>query len=437
LAAGDFNADTRTDLVVPVLERNEIWILGGQGDGTFGSVSRAAVAPGPWALADGDFDRNGTRDLAVVSIDSNTLTIFLGGGDLTLSPAGTYETGPGPVALAVSDLNRDGAVDIVPVGGGEGDVFLGRGDGTFLRASSFLSGDLASGMAVGDFNGDGVPDVAVANRGYVLEEPPFPYVEGDVSLLIGNGDGSFQPRAVLASFFSASAVASSDLNSDGILDLVVADEGNLLSTMPGGVTVLIGDGRGAFTAGSPMAAGFGPQIVEIADYDVDGRRDLAVPSNSSDVSIFLGRGDGSFAPPSRHGGGFLLTSGDFNSDQKPDLVMSLAFGATILLNRGGSARTLVLDLSLSLSIGPGGRMARVSWRTDQEREIQGFNVVAIIRSGGRIQFNNDLLACHECTTGRGSEYFFDIRRPRSSRRVFVEVVYLDGRVERFGPASGR
>src|SRR5439155_552784 len=157
---------------------------------------------GSSSLAVGDFNGDGQPDLAVANFDSDDVSILLGKGDGDFQSAVTYRTGVHPVFVAVGDLNGDGRTDLVvadagsfvaymPRTGGSLSVLLGNGDGTFQAAVNYAVRTYPQSVAVGDFNGDGKPDLAVANR-----DPESIYTGGNVRLLLGKRDGNFQPAAI-------------------------------------------------------------------------------------------------------------------------------------------------------------------------------------------------------------------------------------------------
>src|SRR6266436_6398742 len=147
---------------------------------------------------------------------------------------------------------------------------------SFIARRDFTAGYDPISVAVGDFNGDGVPDLVVADR-----------VSNNVSVLLGNGDGTFQTPVAFATGTRPQSVAVGDFNGDGKLDLVVANEGS------NNVSVLLGNGDGAFQAAQNFPAGTNPQSVAVGDFNGDGKLDLAVANEGSgDVSVLLGNGDG-------------------------------------------------------------------------------------------------------------------------------------------------
>jgi hypothetical protein len=191
----------------------------------------------------------------------------------------------------------------------------------FFPAVNYPVGANPFGVAVGDFNGDGIPDLAVANANQVGT------VNGSVSILIGNGDGTFKAAVSYDSGGNEpSAIATADFNGDGKLDLVVTNFGG-----GGGVpnvVLLLGNGNGTFKNPIAIVTETFPNLplyVAVADLDGDGKPDLAITSGGDDVSIFLGKGDGTFKQPvSYHVGNFptSIALADFNHDGKLDMAVS-------------------------------------------------------------------------------------------------------------------
>jgi hypothetical protein len=172
----------------------------------------------------------------------------------------------------VGDFNRDGKLDLAVAKGGSNGVsiLLGNGDGTFQSAVNYNAGINTSSVAVGDFNKDGKLDLVAANRS-----------SNAVSILLGDGDGTFQP-AVNYSVNNPQSVAVGDFNGDGKFDLAVANSaGNAVS-------VLLGDGDGTFQPAVNYSAGSNPLWVAVGDFNGDGKLDLAVANSASNnVSVLL------------------------------------------------------------------------------------------------------------------------------------------------------
>ncbi len=173
---------------------------------------------GPRSVAPGDFNSDGYQDLAVANINSNDVSILLGNGDGSFQPARNFVVGSQPVSVAVGDFNGDGWQDLAvayygrfPADPGGVSVLLGNGDGSFQPASNFAAGDNPFPVVVDDFNGDGNLDLAVANFGHGSDDT--------VSILPGNGDGSFRLSSNFVVGGNPSSLAVGDFNNDGLLDL--------------------------------------------------------------------------------------------------------------------------------------------------------------------------------------------------------------------------
>jgi hypothetical protein len=203
-----------------------------------------------------------------------------------------------PISSVSGDFNRDGALDVVTAGTDSHgasyvSILLGNGDGTFQAPGKFAAGAGAIAVTAGDFNSDGRLDLAVADRG----DPNTGQGRG-VSILLGNGDGTFQAPVLYDAGISPTSIVAGDFNSDGHLDLAVTDAG--ANGGAGGVSILLGDGHGGFQVQPPIALSNGvatPESITASDFNGDGRPDLAVAISNpgSDlVSILLGDGHGGF-----------------------------------------------------------------------------------------------------------------------------------------------
>jgi hypothetical protein len=310
-----------------VATNNAVSVLLGNGDGTFQAARTFAAGSGPRSVAVADVNADGLPDLIVANYGfTGSVSVLLGNGDGTFQAPRTFAAGPWARSVAVGDFNGDGRLDLA-VANYMGDydtvsVLLGNGDGTFQAPRSFAVGRGARSVAVADVNGDGLPDLVVANA-----------LSNDVSVLLGNGDGTFQIARNFPAGIGPQSVAVADVNGDGRLDLTVAYAGSFPDDYNGGVSVLLGNGDGSFQAARSFAAGRFPQSMAVADINGDGRLDVAV-AGSGGVRVLPGNGDGTFQTTYISYiaiGSPSLVAGDFNGDGWPDLATT---GVSILLNDG-------------------------------------------------------------------------------------------------------
>ncbi|PYJ97764.1 MAG: VCBS repeat-containing protein [Verrucomicrobia bacterium] len=352
VAVGDFNGDGKPDLAV--VGSANVSILLGKGDGTFQASVGYGAGTNPVSVAVGDVNGDGKLDLAVANEGLKAMpthnrcsvSVLLGNGDGTFQRAVSYAAGWYPFCVAVGDLNGDGKPDLAVAnqggvsaynGGwptaytnGSVSVLLGKGDGTFDPPVNYATGNYASShsVAIGDFNGDGRRDLAVAN--YASYDAIGSYTNGDVSVLFGNGDGTFQPAASYVVGAAPGSLAAGDFNGDSKDDLAV---GNSVS---GTVSLLLGKDNGTFQAAVNYAVGANPSSVAVGDFNSDGVADLAIANGgSATVSVLLGKGDGTFQTAIDYSwGGVSVAVGDFDGDGQPDLAAANNANIMVLLGKG-------------------------------------------------------------------------------------------------------
>jgi hypothetical protein len=289
--------------------------------------------------------------------------VLLGNGDGTFHAGVTYYVnGRSFNPITVGDFNRDGKVDLA-MGCGDGcaGIALGNGDGTFQPLSTFDSGGIGSiSVSVADVNSDGKQDLLTAN--YYCAD--CGYTSGTAGVLLGNGDGTFQEAVSYPSLgIWATGIAAADLNGDGKPDLVVANNcegGDCSNNTPGLVAVLLGNGDGTFQPGVAYSpGGVMTNAVAIADVNGDRKPDLLLANicgsgctgmnDEGSVGVLLGNGDGTFQPPVSYGtgglGAYALAVGDFNRDDRPDLaVANIYWPLGVLLNNVGPHDTTTTTL---------------------------------------------------------------------------------------------
>lgn len=335
IVAADLDSDGALDLVTTNQNSNNASVLRGRGDGTFASPLVYATGSVPRAVVAADFNGDGQPDLATANQGLNNVSILLSTGTCSLTcgqfaPAVRYSGRLHANAFAVADFNGDGKLDVAVATSGGIRIMLGRGDGTFSLGGNFFAGTTSSSMAVGDFNRDGKVDLAVANS-----------YAGDpsVSVLFGNGDGTFAAPVYYRVGGAPTSIVTGDFNGDGKLDLAFASY-----DFSNQIAVMLGNGDGSF--GAPVRYGTGgvlPFAIAAGDFNRDGKLDLAVTNlRDSSVSIFLGRGDGTMVFANRYNvaGSSSIAVADFNGDGKPDILTAASTAYCVLLGNGdGSFRS--------------------------------------------------------------------------------------------------
>ncbi len=254
-----------------------------------------------------------------------------GAGAPTFLPPVTYTTGVYPVAVAVGDLNGDGHADLAVATQGNGpdeggvSVLFNKGNGTFDIAAKYATGSGSGSVAIGDLNGDGKPDLAVANS-----------YDRTVSVLLNSGADTFSPaiKYVASDIYNTFSVALGDINGDGALDIVTANND---SNYKGYVSVLLNSGDGRFCTVLHLAAGVDPTIAFVGDLNGDGRIDIAV-RNTCGFTVLLAQGNGAYSTISTAAGTILngMTVGDLNGDGRADLAFA-SYGAarlSVFMNEG-------------------------------------------------------------------------------------------------------
>ncbi|HET6879384.1 MAG TPA: FG-GAP-like repeat-containing protein [Pirellulales bacterium] len=297
IVAADLNHDGKLDL--EVINSGHLDVLLGHGDGAFAAPVTYNLSLEVNTLAAGDVNGDGKTDLVLTGLTSDlsyAVETFLGNGDGTLQAPITTTFGQysGPVGyafdpdtIALGDFNGDGKLDLVAAAGIDQRVLLslGNGDGTFQSPVSFATDnipwvDIVKGtvpgsgtdsVVVGDFNHDGKLDIAAANRDAQT-----------ISVLLGNGDGTFQSAVNYQAGGPPNDLTVGDFNGDGNLDLAMTDPVDNI------VYVLSGNGHGAFRPPLEAASLNGPRLIAAGDFNNDGLVDLAVTGYVYPTSIATG-----------------------------------------------------------------------------------------------------------------------------------------------------
>lgn len=260
----------------------------------------------------------------------------------------TYDVGKNPTAVKAGDFNQDGFSDLVTsnISANTLSLLLGNGDGSFQPQVSIPACREPRNLAVQEFNGDTHQDLAVACSG-----------SNEVAIFLGHGDGTFKKTARYHVNRTPVSLASGDFNSDRQLDLVAALRNDKLQ-------LLFGNGNGKFRIGPLYEYGDTPTSVASADLNQDGHLDLAVTNGgpmSSAVSIWLGQGDGNFLLPTDYRTGkrpLSVSFADFNNDGAMDLFVVNGQMNTVTVFLGNGDGTFQEGIDSGGDAGPNHGLAR-------------------------------------------------------------------------------
>jgi len=407
LAAADLNGDGNPDLVG--LTPGYLVVLKGNGNGSFqlsGAYATTFNEGGSDSVIIADFDGDGYLDVAVgngdavllgPTVDTHSIHILLGNGDCTLQGSPFIGVAPamGPshkTGMAVADFTGDNLPDVVmndeygdlylsvnqghfqfaepsqiasgfahPVSaqlstngnfdlvgaevGGTGNVLvmLGNGNGTFQAVSKYPVGSSPSSIAVGNLNGDSEPDIAVLTT--------TSNGSGDVAVLLASAGGGFSAAVSYPVGTYPVGIVLGDFNGDQILDIAVLNSDSSIS-------ILINNGQGVFTPAASLMAGASAVAIAAGDLNGDNKIDLAVAygnSSNTGISMFLGNGNGTFQPAVTLTTELFPNSlliGDFNQDGIQDLAVSHQLDTTFLFGQGGGSFAPEIGMVAGNYLGP-------------------------------------------------------------------------------------
>ncbi len=314
IACADFNSDGKLDLVVASYNINGLYMLIGDGQGSFG-VANIAYAPGfglppsyESCMISSDFNNDGKADLAYGNPGS--VKVLYGDGSGGFPTTNSFVVSSSPSSICSADFNGDGKTDLATANSGNPgiiSILLGDGAGNFSTHADFFAGSLGLwAITSGDFNGDSKVDIATSNY-------------DSLWVLLGNGSGSFGTAIEYKAGAELISICSKDFNADGFADIAVSN------TNSNDVSVLLSKGAsGLFNPAISYPAGSMPWSVISADFNSDGKSDLAIADvGNNSVSVMLGSGTGSFSAAytfTTDSNPWAILSADFNGDGKPDLA---------------------------------------------------------------------------------------------------------------------
>ena len=313
ITSADFNGDGDVDLAVTSYSddkttTNEMKVLLGAGDATFGTAAVYPTGLAPSSITSADF--NGSNvDLVVANSDSNNISVFIGNGAGSFAAKVDYTTGTTPVYIVAAELNT-ADIDLVTANSGNDtiSVFINNNDGTFAGEVDYPTGTNPSAIAAGDFDGANEIDLAVTNQD-----------SNTVSVFINNGAGVFAAKVDYTTGATPTAIASQDISGDSFPDLVISNSGDNT------ISVLINNGDGTFAGKVDYPTGTTPMFVSISDLNNDTFKDVAVSNSASDtISVFTNTtGNGSLSAKSDFSIGLQpgsLTVADIDTDSHPELI---------------------------------------------------------------------------------------------------------------------
>lgn len=330
----------------------QFWIKAGRATRTFTESQSWDVRtgwPGPARIYGGqaaDLNGNGYADLAIICEDSSDVRVYPNSADGSglfadrLDPPSPVGGVPSPNGAA--DFNNDGNSDLVTGNFDTADIsiLLGNGDGTFGSRQDITVGSHTRGIACYDFDGDGDPDIACASA-----------AASHVSVTLNDGTGHFgAPVSFDGGGDGEYGLAGGDMDNDGIIDLVI---GNINSQT---VTIMKGNGDGTFTLFSSQSSGGTTWVVVLGDLNLDGYLDVTTANATSQTAATLLGGGGVLNPPTVYSLGAHTVStdlGDLDGDGDLDWVLSSFGGGFWRVYENDGAGNFTFDQDMSADSNPG------------------------------------------------------------------------------------
>lgn len=309
----DLNGDSKLDQVTATDADGKLNVRLGNGDGTFGANTQFNAGVGFKSLNVTDVNNDGKPDVIGMSASGNTVYTFLGDGTGSFGAAQTMAISANTAGITVGDVNGDGKADIVTTTysatASTANIYLGTGTGSYTSNGSFATDNYTTGsVSLVDMNNDGRLDIVA-----MTENPGT-----NMSVLLGNGNGTFQSKISTSLGGGYNDHSVGDFNRDGYQDVIVQ---SLTSTK-----ILLGNGNGTFQTAQTINSIAGPTnggAFKTLDINGDGYNDIEQLSSDNKLYISLGRGDGTFGTATGYTGNTdprWVAIGDLNGDGVPDIV---------------------------------------------------------------------------------------------------------------------
>ena len=337
------NLAAATDIVTDSNETVAVNLTAGTGYSLdlfapYTDVTGVAVGANPYSITTGDFNKDGNADLATANVRGNTVSIRLGNGSGGFIAATDVAVGTNPYSITTGDFNSDGNTDLATANWKDNTVSirLGNGSGGFTGITDDITvGAVPYSITTADFNGDGKVDLATANGG--------DNTIGTISVLSGNGNGDFTGITTIVVGPGPHSIITADFNGDGKADLATANvSSNTYGVNGNTVSIRLNNGSDGFTAAADLVVGDSPVSITTGNFNGDGNTDLATANGGNNtISVRLGNGSGGFTTAAdlevTPYSPRSITTGDFNGDGNMDLAAAAGYNISAWLGNGSGS----------------------------------------------------------------------------------------------------
>jgi len=415
ITSADFNNDGNADLAVTSYSAdkttNEIKVLLGAGDATFGTAVSYTTGTAPSSITSADMNGSGI-DLAVANSDDNSLSVFINNTDGSFANKVDYTTGTTPIYILAAELNGANS-DLITANSGSDtiSVFINNNDGSFASKVDYNTGLTPNAITAADFDSDGDTDLAVTNA-----------TDNTVSVFINNGAGVFAAKVDYTTGTAPSSIASQDISGDNFPDLVISnsDSNNISILMNNG------SGDGSFANKIDYATGTTPEFVSISDLDNDSDLDIAVSNSDTDtISIFSNDSDGSLSSKTDAisiKGPNAIVAQDIDNDSYTDLITT-----NLLSHNFSYLKNLTAQTPNSFSFTAQTDVARSSKITSNQVTLSGLINSTTLNISGKEISNPDNTTTYsaEYSTDGGSTFTSDPTTVNNGTTIRVRLLSSD------------